>query len=661
MGIILSIGHQVMGAGLGVMGWIGVIGLLALCVLVVRCLMSRRVLAVAKLTWKAAFRFRVFWVMAILLLVAVAGLPSMLKGDGTAEGLVQIIITYTLSMVFLFLGAGTLWMSAGSMANDIENYHIQMIATKPIARWEIWLGKWIGIMSLNLALLVLSGVVVYGMVEYRANKLTWDELKRIEPQTDTEVLLTAMNNRLPVLVDDPETGEFLNASKPQPLFEEARAAIAAQAPHFLGYIQHHMNTHQGQEPLFRPIEDIRQDVASMEETKLRNEVLIGRDSFQLNEVLHARAVAPQEIISAQPDFFKPLKSKYEGLMEETVETMIAEHIALLQEQQAYYDKAGVKAVVPTEITAKEKIVFEARADVMLRLRSQRLMPGEGFVFVYDIPSGTKLPKTERLHWQLEFEDVSVGYRTDRPYYVIVLHGTGLPPVADKTESNLKARTVNNVEMGHLVHGESGLTSIIEGNDKLYIYFRNGADHQNIPADQRYMLKVPFLDDMTGALNPDKLQLLYRESGFAVNFFRSLLILYAWLGILAALGLFAASFMSFPMAAFSCLGVLVMSFCTGLMEDVLEDETIMQTYTMGERDTSIVDLYAIPAFKVITTLVSPMKDYSPVEDLATGRSVNWGETVRAYAFIWGISGWILGLTGAIVFNRRQLAITSAQGP
>ena len=92
-----------------------------------------------------------------------------------------------------------------------------------------------------------------------------------------------------------------------------------------------------------------------------------------------------------------------------------------------------------------------------------------------------------------------------------------------------------------------------------------------------------------------------------------------------------------------------------------DGTIMNTYTLGERDSSIVDWYAIPAFKLMVTLISPMKDFSPISSLAEGKSVTWGELTKAYSYIWGISGWLLGLSGAIIFSRRQLAINGAQAP
>ena len=97
----------------------------------------KRILAVAGLTWKAAFRYRLFWVMAALLVISVVGLPLVLKGDGTAQGLTQILITYTLAAAATLLGFFTLWFSCGTLARDVEECQMQMLCVKPIGRWQI--------------------------------------------------------------------------------------------------------------------------------------------------------------------------------------------------------------------------------------------------------------------------------------------------------------------------------------------------------------------------------------------------------------------------------------------------------------------------------------------------------------------------------------------
>jgi hypothetical protein len=131
----------------------------------------QRIIAIAWLTWKAAFRFRLFLVIAVLLLASVMGLPMVIQDDGTARGFTQILLTYTLSVITGLLGFSTLWLACGTLARDIEECQMQVVATKPIARWQIWLGKWLGIMSLNSVLLALSGACVYALLQWRATKL----------------------------------------------------------------------------------------------------------------------------------------------------------------------------------------------------------------------------------------------------------------------------------------------------------------------------------------------------------------------------------------------------------------------------------------------------------------------------------------------------------
>src|SRR5436190_9869702 len=135
----------------------------------------QRLFAIAWLTWKAAFRFRLFLVITVLLLASVVGLPLLLKDDGTARGFTQILLTYTLSTISALLGLSTLWLACGTLARDIEECQLQVVAVKPIARWQIWLGKWLGLLSLNAALLALSSLSVFILLEWRATHLPPDQ------------------------------------------------------------------------------------------------------------------------------------------------------------------------------------------------------------------------------------------------------------------------------------------------------------------------------------------------------------------------------------------------------------------------------------------------------------------------------------------------------
>jgi hypothetical protein len=168
--------------------------------LLARVMFGPRIAAVIGLTWKAAFRFRLFLVVAGLLLVAVVGLPLMIKDDGTARGFTQILLTYTLSAITGLLGFSTLWLSCGTLARDIEECQIQVVAVKPIARWQIWLGKWLGLLSLNAALLALSGLCVFLLLQWRAAGLPEKERQILR----NEILVARASARPPQLGDEIE-------------------------------------------------------------------------------------------------------------------------------------------------------------------------------------------------------------------------------------------------------------------------------------------------------------------------------------------------------------------------------------------------------------------------------------------------------------------------
>jgi ABC-type transport system involved in multi-copper enzyme maturation permease subunit len=154
----------------------------------------RGLLAIALLTLRAAFRYRLVLVLLGLLMVAVFLLPAVIKHDGTANGFTQILLTYNLSAITALLGFTTLWLACGTLARDIDDFHMTMVATKPVPRWQIWLGKWVGIMVLNAGMVALAGLIVYGLLQARAGQLSPEQQTRLK----NEVLVSRSVARSPV-------------------------------------------------------------------------------------------------------------------------------------------------------------------------------------------------------------------------------------------------------------------------------------------------------------------------------------------------------------------------------------------------------------------------------------------------------------------------------
>lgn len=153
----------------------------------------RPLLAVALLTIKAAFRYRLVITLLGLLIALVFILPSAIKHDGSAQGFTQILITYTLSAITALLGFTTLWIACGTLARDIEEMQLFLIASKPIPRWQIWLGKWFGIMAVNLGMLAISGSVAYGLLQLRTGELSAEQQLKLR----NEVLVARAGAREP--------------------------------------------------------------------------------------------------------------------------------------------------------------------------------------------------------------------------------------------------------------------------------------------------------------------------------------------------------------------------------------------------------------------------------------------------------------------------------
>jgi hypothetical protein len=160
----------------------------------------QRLLAISLLTVKAAFRFRLVLLLGAILIAGVVALPLAIKDDGTARGFTQILLTYTLTLITALLGFATLWLACGTLARDVEECQIQMVVVKPIPRWQIWLGKWFGILAVNALLLALSSVAVYFLLLWRAQQLPPQQQEILR----NEILVARGSAKPPVPNYEPE-------------------------------------------------------------------------------------------------------------------------------------------------------------------------------------------------------------------------------------------------------------------------------------------------------------------------------------------------------------------------------------------------------------------------------------------------------------------------
>lgn len=154
-----------------------------------------RVVAVIRLTIAESLRQKIAVVLIVLLALVLGMLPFVMQGDETLTGRVQTFLAYSMTSTTLLLSLLTVFVGCGSVAGEIRSRQIHLTATKPVARWQILLGKWLGLCLLNLGLLAVTGLFVYGVVRYMRTLPPLNENDRME--MEQRVLIARAGYEMP--------------------------------------------------------------------------------------------------------------------------------------------------------------------------------------------------------------------------------------------------------------------------------------------------------------------------------------------------------------------------------------------------------------------------------------------------------------------------------
>jgi len=164
-------------------------------------------------------------------------------------------------------------------------------------------------------------------------------------------------------------------------------------------------------------------------------------------------------------------------------------------------------------------------------------------------------------------------------------------------------------------------------------------------------------DTSVQFDPDGgIEVLQQVGGFLANYYRSLLIILCQIVLLAALALMAGSALSFPVASFLVVAIVIV----GLVGPWVEGIHLGYLPT-GNPEVTIGTEIAkwakeLRSFFVHGVLVvfPHFARYSPLGDLVNGRLVSWslvGEAAAATCFLRGFAAMLLA---AYIYRRRELA-------
>ncbi|MBN2020169.1 MAG: hypothetical protein JW749_08090 [Sedimentisphaerales bacterium] len=141
---------------------------------------------------------------------------------------------------------------------------------------------------------------------------------------------------------------------------------------------------------------------------------------------------------------------------------------------------------------------------------------------------------------------------------------------------------------------------------------------------------------------DGLEVLFQADSFTANFVRAVLLVFIRLVFLAALAVFAGSFLSFPVAVLLCLAVFTMANMSGFINESFE--------FLGE---NINKLY-YHSLKHIMNLLPEFDDYNPGQFLLSARLISWTLVAKAGALMVFLKSLPLVAFSIVIFSLREIA-------
>ena len=151
---------------------------------------------------------------------------------------------------------------------------------------------------------------------------------------------------------------------------------------------------------------------------------------------------------------------------------------------------------------------------------------------------------------------------------------------------------------------------------------------------------------------DSYQVLFNIGTFHWNLFRALAIVWCRLAFLAALGLAASSFLSFPVACMVALMALFVSSASGYLIEAVD--MLAPQYGHADPYGPVFGPFIRFITRLLVLLVPDFRTFNPTGTVVAGRVVTLLWVIQSFISLVLIKGLILGLVGSVIFTKRELA-------
>lgn len=154
-----------------------------------------RVAAIAHTTAKEAVSQPLFYVVLAIGIAALVFFPFIPYNTFGED--VKMVKAEGLTLIKLLAVILALWTASVSIAEEIEGRTALTLLSKPLKRWQLILGKFLGILGPVALMFILLGVIFLGSVSY---KVSYDARETANPEPTVQQCSEEMKQIVPGLV-----------------------------------------------------------------------------------------------------------------------------------------------------------------------------------------------------------------------------------------------------------------------------------------------------------------------------------------------------------------------------------------------------------------------------------------------------------------------------
>lgn len=139
-----------------------------LCIRLLQFIFSspRQISSIARGVLLEATRTKLSLTFIAMLLLILPLIPLLIDPESPLRHQIQTMLSRSLGVSFTIAAFLTVFLGCATVAFEIRDKQIWQVLTKPVSRVGYLLGKWVGILSLNLVILIIAGTSVFMYLQY---------------------------------------------------------------------------------------------------------------------------------------------------------------------------------------------------------------------------------------------------------------------------------------------------------------------------------------------------------------------------------------------------------------------------------------------------------------------------------------------------------------